>query len=271
MLFSIARGDGAFGWLGARSSTFNDLHLAEVPQWFVFLVAGLVLYVAVIPAAATAVLCGLGLRRGATERVRLFAALALPTLTRHARVGCLRQRLDRRRRHREPQRALPVLRRAAPLRWARTLGGGGAAATEAMGMGRGARLRGARPRASDRSTGVPQRAPVDRARSVGRLADLGRGARGRGRGDRACLRLPVAALPQLGGGTTLGRGARRHVRRRRCRPVDPRRGGLERVEALRGAPSKLGRRIAPRRRRTSSCSGISVSPHNTSRTPSTRG
>ena len=51
-----------FGWLGARSSTFDDFHPAEVPQWFVFLIAGLVLYVAVIPVAATAVLCGLGLR-----------------------------------------------------------------------------------------------------------------------------------------------------------------------------------------------------------------
>jgi hypothetical protein len=80
MLLSIARGDGAFGWLGARSTTFNELHLAEVPQWFAFLVAGLVLYVAVIPLAATAVLCGLGLRRGATERVRLFASVGLPTL-----------------------------------------------------------------------------------------------------------------------------------------------------------------------------------------------
>ena len=80
MLLSLVRGDGALGWLGARSSTFVGFHPAEVPQWFVFLAAGLVLYVTVIPVAATAVLCGVGLRRAAGQRVRLFAALVLPTL-----------------------------------------------------------------------------------------------------------------------------------------------------------------------------------------------
>ena len=80
MLLSMARGDGALGWLGVRSGTFDDFHPGEVPRWVVFLIAGLVLYVAVIPVAATAVLCGLGLRRRAPERMRLFAALALPTL-----------------------------------------------------------------------------------------------------------------------------------------------------------------------------------------------
>ena len=80
MLLSLVRGDGALGWLGARSSTFDGFHPAEVPQWFVFLAAGLVLYVTVIPVAATAVLCGVGLRRAAGQRVRLFAALVLPTL-----------------------------------------------------------------------------------------------------------------------------------------------------------------------------------------------
>ena len=80
MLLSLARGDGALGWLGVRSGTFDAFHPGEVPRWFVFLIAGLVLYVAVIPVAATAVLCGLGLRGRAQERVRLFAALALPTL-----------------------------------------------------------------------------------------------------------------------------------------------------------------------------------------------
>ena len=72
-------------------------------------------------------------------------------------------------------------------------------------------------------------------------------------------------------GTTLGRGPRRHVRRRRCRPVDPRRRGLERVEALRGAPSELGRRIAPGRRRGRRALGSACRRRRTSRTPSTRG
>jgi hypothetical protein len=77
---SLARGDGALGWLGARSGTFNAFHAHEVPQWFVFLAADLVLYVAVVPVAATVVLVGRGLRRDAAERTRLFAAVALPTL-----------------------------------------------------------------------------------------------------------------------------------------------------------------------------------------------
>ena len=42
---------------------------------------GLVLYVAVVPIAATVILLGVGLRRLRAERVRLFAALVLPTLT----------------------------------------------------------------------------------------------------------------------------------------------------------------------------------------------
>jgi hypothetical protein len=77
---SFVRGDGLLGWLGARSGTFDGLHLHEVPQWLIFLVADLVLYVAVVPAAATAVLLGRGLSRPASEPTRLFAAIALPTL-----------------------------------------------------------------------------------------------------------------------------------------------------------------------------------------------
>ena len=78
---SIAGGDGSTGWLGSRSGTFDQLHVHEVPQWFVFLVADLVLYVAVVPAAATAVMLGRGLSPRASAQARLFAAVALPTLT----------------------------------------------------------------------------------------------------------------------------------------------------------------------------------------------
>jgi hypothetical protein len=76
---SFARGDGAFGWLGARSRTFDGLHPEEVPQWLAFLAADLVLYVAVVPVAATAVMVGVGLSRRAPESARLFSAVALST------------------------------------------------------------------------------------------------------------------------------------------------------------------------------------------------
>ncbi|HET7515429.1 MAG TPA: glycosyltransferase family 39 protein [Gaiella sp.] len=79
VLGSIARGDGAFGWLGARSGTFAEFHPREVPQWLAYLASDLILYVAVIPVAATAVVTGMGFRRGASERLRLYAAVTLPT------------------------------------------------------------------------------------------------------------------------------------------------------------------------------------------------
>ena len=77
---SLFRGDGAFGWLGARSGTFDAFRASEVPQWFAFLVADLVLYVAVAPALATVIMVGRGLRRTSGESARLFAAVALPTI-----------------------------------------------------------------------------------------------------------------------------------------------------------------------------------------------
>jgi MFS family permease len=79
VIASVARGDGALGWLGARSSTFAEFHPREVPEWFVYLAADLILYVAVVPVAATMFVIGHGLSRRASERVRLFAAVALPT------------------------------------------------------------------------------------------------------------------------------------------------------------------------------------------------
>jgi hypothetical protein len=79
MILSVVRGDGAFGWLGTRSDTFEGLHVHEIPQWFVFLTADLILYVAVAPAAATAIVLGLGLSRRSSESLRLFSAVALPS------------------------------------------------------------------------------------------------------------------------------------------------------------------------------------------------
>lgn len=77
---SLVRGDGVFGWLGVRSGTFSELKVQEAPKWFAFLIADIVLYVAVIPLAASVVVITLGLSRASAERVRLFAAIALPVL-----------------------------------------------------------------------------------------------------------------------------------------------------------------------------------------------
>jgi hypothetical protein len=53
---------------------------SEVPQWVGHLAAGLVLYVAVMPVAATAVMSVLGLNRRTSEPLRLFASIAVPTI-----------------------------------------------------------------------------------------------------------------------------------------------------------------------------------------------
>jgi len=73
-----ARGPNAS--LGSRSGTFDALRPGEVPQWLAYLLGGLVLYVALIPAAASVVVIVRGLRRGAPEAHRLFAAFALPAI-----------------------------------------------------------------------------------------------------------------------------------------------------------------------------------------------
>jgi len=75
---SLARGDGVLGWLGERSGTLDGFRVAELPEWFAFLGIGLVLYVALIPAAATVIVAGMGLSRRAAEPLRLFAAVTLP-------------------------------------------------------------------------------------------------------------------------------------------------------------------------------------------------
>jgi len=77
---SLARGEGPLAWVGARSTTFDGFQFHEVPHWLAYLVAGLVLYVAVAPAAATAVVAAIGLSRRSSEPLRLFASVTLPTL-----------------------------------------------------------------------------------------------------------------------------------------------------------------------------------------------
>jgi hypothetical protein len=66
------------GGLGGRSGTFDGLRLFEVPEWLAYLAGGLVLYVALIPAAATVVVIVCGLRSQAEDPVRLFASVVLP-------------------------------------------------------------------------------------------------------------------------------------------------------------------------------------------------
>lgn len=80
VVVSLLRGDGALAWLGARSATFDELHVAEIPRWTLYLAADLVLYLALIPAAASLVVIARGLSRGARQPARMFAAIALPTL-----------------------------------------------------------------------------------------------------------------------------------------------------------------------------------------------
>ena len=60
--------------------TFDALHPSEIPRWAVYLVAGLLLYVAVVPAAASIVVMRRGFARDASEPMRLFAAIVLPVL-----------------------------------------------------------------------------------------------------------------------------------------------------------------------------------------------
>jgi hypothetical protein len=78
-VLSLLRGDGLLGWLGARSGTFANFHPDEVPQWALYLTADLVLYVAVAPLLAAAVMMGRGLSHRATDAERLFGAVAFPT------------------------------------------------------------------------------------------------------------------------------------------------------------------------------------------------
>ncbi|HET6616326.1 MAG TPA: hypothetical protein VFH69_00785 [Gemmatimonadota bacterium] len=80
VVISASAGEGAFGWLGSRSSTFEGLHLLEIPEWFAYLAADLVLYVAVVPVVATVLVSGRGFSRDAQESVKLFAAVVVPVI-----------------------------------------------------------------------------------------------------------------------------------------------------------------------------------------------
>jgi hypothetical protein len=79
VLASLARGEGAFGWAGSRSATFERFHPEETPIWLTLLASDLVLYVAVVPVAATVISVARGLTRQGDAAERLFAVVAVPT------------------------------------------------------------------------------------------------------------------------------------------------------------------------------------------------
>jgi MFS family permease len=66
--------------LGRRSGTFDALRVVEVPQWFLYLVGGLTIYVALVPFAASVVIAWRGFGRDAPEPIRVFGALFVSTV-----------------------------------------------------------------------------------------------------------------------------------------------------------------------------------------------
>lgn len=77
---SVAHGDGPLGWLGGRSGTFASLRASEVPTWLAYLTGDLILYVALVPVAATVIVAGRALSRRSDEQTRLFAAVSAATV-----------------------------------------------------------------------------------------------------------------------------------------------------------------------------------------------
>ena len=161
---SVARGEGVFGWLGQRSGTFDEFHLYEVPYWFVFLAVGLVLYVAVAPAVASTIMVVTGLRGRADDGLAALRRRRPPDRRRDAAERRLRQRLVRRGRDREPQRALRVPRRPAALRRPRALDRARAARARGRGRGSSSASPASRPRSS-RSSGSTTTPACRRSRS----------------------------------------------------------------------------------------------------------
>ena len=245
---STARGDGPLGWLGARSGTFDVVHPGEIPKWFAYLVADLVLYVAVVPVVAMAVVVGLGLLHRATDGQRLFASVGAPDGRRDARERLPRQLDLRRRRRREHQRAVRVRAGAAPVRRAGPLDRVRAAAPEAVGLGdpRG-RVRPAGDRA-DRPLRVHGRVPVARAPPVAEHPCERLGPR------RLRCRLHRRLRPRVGDSPArelrarLDARSRGDGRRRRDRVPRARRARDELRDARQRGTRDLGRRRRPRRR-----------------------
>jgi hypothetical protein len=78
-LVPLAAGRGSLDVLGAYSVVLGNIDVLAIPWWSLLHLAELDLYVAVIPFAATTLLVAGGLRTAAEPKLRLFAALVLPT------------------------------------------------------------------------------------------------------------------------------------------------------------------------------------------------
>ncbi len=76
---AAAAGDGGRQALGLKVKTFGALELAEAPKWFLFHVAELGLYMAVIPVVALVVVVAGALRRHAPAQESAFALVTAST------------------------------------------------------------------------------------------------------------------------------------------------------------------------------------------------
>ena len=261
----VARGPNAS--LGSRSGTFDALRPGEVPEWFAYLLGGLVLYVALIPAAASVVVIARGIRRRAPEPERLFA-------------------VDRASDHRGPAAD------ASPSSAPRSTSTGARPSTSdtsstsfpccssasRSGSARGSRVRGCSRRSppaavrhsrssSHRPVRVQRGLPVAVAPSLARAVRLEGRARTRGRGIRGDRSRALAEVPDRARAAPLARGGRlddarrgAHGRRqlricRRCprgrSPGGPRTGSTAPFRRARRSPSSGARSRGARSPRAS--------------------
>ena len=80
-------GRGGVRWFGQRSGTLQYVHLGPFLRLLLYQTGDLILYAAVLPALAAAVMVGIGLSRRAAEPERLYAAVALPTVLESTSAG----------------------------------------------------------------------------------------------------------------------------------------------------------------------------------------
>ncbi len=86
-LLADLAGGGGVGWFGQRSGTLQYVDLGPFLRLLLYQTGDLILYAAVLPALAAAVMVGIGLSRRAAEPERLYAAVALPSVRRCSAPG----------------------------------------------------------------------------------------------------------------------------------------------------------------------------------------
>ncbi len=210
---STARGAGLFGWLGGRSSTFDGFHASEVPQWLESLAAGVVLYVAVFLSSQRRSSCRSACRNEPPIRSVSSARSCFP-LWGDAAQRRHRQRLVRRRRRREPQRAIRLLRDPTYLHRAGARGSSRDGAPATMGVvGVGAACLGTA--SSRRPTRLQRRTSGDRVASLEPLSLSAAGVSMLWRARPRRRRL-LAHVQRPNRGTSVGSGRGLDGR---CRPV----------------------------------------------------